>query len=319
MSLPVASQLDFSEIPVIDIAPLLTCVNEAETINQIQDACRRVGFFYIENHGVSPATVTRIREQAKLFFSLPKPQKDALLVDHQMRGYLPLDYRSFEGEDRAATSRQEGFWMGLEARETDDRPLDGVNQWPRAVPELQTAMEQYFVALESVSEALMRGFARALGLEEDTLLAFFRDPTTRLKLNHYPPQENPTDEHHIGVVPHADSGAFTILWQDHHGGLEVINKKGEWVGAPPIDNTFVVNLGNIMQIWSGGQFSSTQHRVINRGTNDRYSIPLFVNPNQEAVIKSLVPASDSSEQGFVYGEYQSTYWRKAFPIAHSQN
>ncbi|MBX2870096.1 MAG: hypothetical protein KTR18_15555 [Acidiferrobacterales bacterium] len=317
MSLPVAPQLDFSEIPVIDIAPLLSGFSDTRVIKQIEDACRRVGFFYIENHRINPNTVSQICEQAKLFFGLPKRRKQSLLVNPQMRGYLPLDYRSFEGEDRAATSRQEGFWMGLEAEETTDRPLDGYNQWAQELPRLQPAMEQYYCALEPISQALMQGFARALGLNKETLLPLFHNPTTRLKLNHYPPQENPTDEHHIGVVPHTDSGAFTILWQDHHGGLEVMNKNGEWVGAPPIKDTFVVNLGNIMQIWSGGQFSSTKHRVINRGTNDRYSIPLFVNPDQKAVIENLVADSGCGEKGFGYGEYQSKFWHKAFPVAHS--
>ena len=93
-----------------------------------------------------------------------------------------------------------------------------------------------------------------------------------LKLNHYPPQENPTEVGNIGVVPHTDSGGFTILWQDDNVGLEIQSKSGEWVLAPPIAETFVINIGNTMKIWMDGEFSSTPHRVINRSGVNRYSI-----------------------------------------------
>lgn len=316
MSLPIAPQLDFSEIPVIDISPLIAQSDDAATIVHLADACERVGFFYVENHGVGVEIVSRLHQQAQLFFKQPTTRKEQLLVDYKMRGYLPLNYRSFEGEERAATSHQEGFWIGHETPDTVERSLDGANRWPDGLPAFRPAMQDYFIAVEALGRILMRGLARSLGLDAEALVPLFDNPTTRLKLNHYPPQETPIDEHHIGVVPHADSGAFTILWQDSHGGLEIQNKNGEWVGAPPIENTFVVNLGNIMQIWSGGRFSSTKHRVINRGENDRYSVPLFVNPDQEAVIRPLIGDDTMSKDSFIYGKYQMAFWRKAFPIAH---
>ncbi len=126
-------------------------------------------------------------------------------------------------------------------------------------------------------------------------------------------------ENKIGVVPHSDSGAFTILWQDDHGGLEIQNKNGEWVGALPMPDTFVVNLGNIMQYWSNGRFSSTPHRVINRAGTDRYSIPLFVNPNHEVIIEPLVDLENKTFTPFVYGEYQRELWRRTFPVAKMRN
>ena len=317
MQLPISPTLDFSEIPVIDLAPLLSNSDATATISSLTDACTRVGFFYIENHGVDPDTVSRLQKQAQLFFNQPMELKKQLLVDHKMRGYLPLYYRSFNGEEHAGTSHQEGFWMGHETSETIARPLDGPNQWPAQLTEFRAAMEKYFDELEALSKVLLRGFARSLGVEEELLLKMFKTPTTRLKLNHYPPQNNPTDDHNIGVVPHSDSGAFTILWQDSHGGLEVQNKENDWVGAPPIDNTFVVNLGSIMQIWSDGNFSATVHRVINRSGNDRYSIPLFVNPSHDTIIHPIVGNASNMDDAFVYGEYQSKFWRRAFPVAHN--
>ena len=316
MQLPISPTLDFSEIPVIDLAPLISNSDSEVTVSSLSDACRRVGFFYVKNHGVNPGTVSRLHQQAQLFFAQPMAHKEQLLVDHKMRGYLPLFYRSFEGEEHAATSHQEGFWIGHETPASNARPLDGPNQWPAQLGEFRESMEDYFSELETLSQILLRGFARSLEVDEELLLSWFNTPTTRLKLNHYPPQNNPTDDHNIGVVPHSDSGAFTILWQDSHGGLEVQNKNQEWVGAPPIDDTFVVNLGSIMQIWSGGRFPATVHRVINRSGNDRYSIPLFVNPNHDLVIRPLIGGPSISDDAFIYGEYQTKFWRRAFPIAH---
>ncbi len=316
MSLPIARQLDFSEIPVIDLSQRSVTGFDITLIEEVADACERVGFFYIENHSVSAAVVAELHQQAKLFFALPIEIKNALLVDYQMRGYLPLNYQSYKGEDRESVSRQEGFWIGHETSLSTDRPLDGPNRWPGQMPALRQAMEAYFVETEILAQSLMQLFAHALQIDVEIITRLFQRPTTRLKLNHYPPQENPVDQYHIGVLPHADSGAFTILWQDDHGGLEIQNKNEEWVGAPPIENTFVVNLGKVMQLWSGGRFPATKHRVINRSKNDRYSIPLFVNPNQAELIRPLVGEGSSEEKEIRYADYQYKHWKKAFPVAH---
>ena len=134
-----------------------------------------------------------------------------------------------------------------------------------------------------------------------------------LKLNHYPPQDSPESVKHIGVVPHSDSGAFTILWQDDGDGLEIENKSGEWIGAPSIPGTFVINIGNVMQIWTDGRFSSTPHRVINRGGRDRYSIPFFVNPGAGAPIGPL--QNQASESAEPFAKYFQERLRHTFPVA----
>jgi isopenicillin N synthase-like dioxygenase len=316
MAIPVSRRLDFSEIPVIDIGPLFdgSAAQVARTAAALDRACSDIGFIYIRNHGVPRHLVTRLAEQARLFFTRPMDEKMRIVLDQRMRGYLPLNYRSYEGEARAGTSHQEGFWIGHERPLRAELPLEGPNQWPKAVSDLKPAMLAYFAAVEELSQVLQRGFALALGLAPDFFQLLFRVPNSRLKLNHYPPQDAPKADNDIGVVPHSDSGGFTILWQDDNGGLEVQSKNGEWVGAPPIDDTFVINLGNIMQIWTNGRFSSTPHRVINRTGRDRYSIPLFVNPDSSARIEPLI-GSTSEFRAFRYGDYQRDEWRRIFPVA----
>jgi isopenicillin N synthase-like dioxygenase len=317
MALPVSRRLDFSEIPVIDLAPLVEHDHRRfeRSVAALGRAATDIGFLYVENHGVPANLVERVAEQAKIFFARSMDEKMTIVLDQRLRGYLPLGYRSYEGEARAGTSHQEGFWVGHERPLDAANPLQGPNQWPTGMPELKSAMLEYFIAAEALSRVLQRGFALALGLAPDFFHALFREPNSRLKLNHYPPQDAPEADNDIGVVPHSDSGGFTILWQDDNGGLEVQSKSGEWVGAPPIAGTFVINIGNVMQIWTNGRFSSTPHRVINRGGRDRYSVPFFVNPDSTARIAPLVGPTPVDFVPFRYGDYQRDEWRRIFPIA----
>lgn len=307
-------RLDFTQIPILDIQSLVSGQSDPELITSLRAACTDVGFFYIKNHQIPLSLVRAIKDAAKVFFQAPMSEKMNIAIDSRIQGYLPLGYRSYEGEERAGTSHQEGFWVGYERVISKETPLSGPNQWPKRYPALKDAMLRYFDCLEGLTKALLQGFSLALGLSPDHLSTYYKRPLSRLKVNHYPPQHDPVSDDDIGVVPHSDSGGFTILWQDEWGGLEIQNKNGEWVGASPIEGTFVINIGNIMQIWSNGEFSSTPHRVVNRSGQDRYSIPLFVNPSADTLITPLVGESELYDS-FNYGHYQRDLWRRTFPIA----
>lgn len=314
MAIPLSRRMDFSEIPQIDVTGLLSGNETGELIADLAKACTDVGFFYVRNHGVSGEIISELRIQASQYFNQPMPDKLKLKVNPRLRGYLPLDYSSYEGEDRAARSHQEGFWVGYDRPVSDNVPLQGPNLWPDNQPELKHAMGAYFDAVERLAKALQRGFSAALGMSASGLDGHFAKPMSMLKLNHYPPQDAPESVKHIGVVPHSDSGAFTILWQDDGDGLEIQNKSGEWIGAPSIPDTFVINIGNVMQIWTDGRFSSTPHRVINRGGRDRYSIPFFVHPDADAPIGPLNGSDEGQQTRF--SDYQREILRRTFPIAN---
>jgi isopenicillin N synthase-like dioxygenase len=313
VSIPKSRRLDFSEIPVIDLSQQSD--DDNNIVRSIYQACTEVGFFYITNHGVAQSLVADLVAQGEVLFALPDEIKNSLLVDQRMRGYLPLRYRSYEGEERAGTSHQEGFWIGHETTADPAYPLHGPNQWPRDLSGFQASMTAYFESIEKLSRRLLELFALALELPADRLISNFNSPNSRLKLNHYPPQKDPVSDNNIGVVPHSDSGCFTILWQDDNGGLEVQNHQGDWVEAPPISDSFVVNIGNIMQYWSNGLFSSTPHRVINRNGEDRFSIPFFVNPDHQTVIEPLYQTNQPGFKTFEYAKYQIDLWRQTFPVA----
>jgi isopenicillin N synthase-like dioxygenase len=314
MIMPAARILDFSEIPVVDVGPLIRRHNESETrtVNAMARACEDVGFMYIRNHDVPISTLNSLVEQAKSFFALPLSKKKSVAVEDspQFRGYLPLEYSGNEGEK--GKNLQEGF-MVMHERPLGPIPMHGPNQWPTALPSLRPAMVEYFTAMEKLASSLMHGFAMALGHDRNLFDGFHRDPMSVLKLNHYPPQQIMDETEIIGVGGHCDGGSFTILWQDSLGGLEVRNKAGDWVGVPPLDGTFVINIANLLQRWTNGRFSSTEHRVINRYGKDRYSIAFFVYPSYPTIIRPVVDQSLGTFDPVVCGEDMMTYFRRVYP------
>ena len=318
MAIPESRRLAFKEIPIIDLSLLVSENRDNEAVEEIGKACREVGFLYVKNHGIPEMLINDILAAGREFFERPLAQKEQVLLDTRIRGYLPVGYRSYEVESIAATSNQEGFWMGPDRPLKSDNRLDGPNLWPENSQSLRNSLEAYYKAATTLAIVLQKAFALALGLPDDFFKKLFVDQSSLLKINHYPPQDNPTTVSNIGVVPHSDEGGFTILWQDENGGLEVESKGGEWVVAPPIEETFVINLGDTMQIWTNGEFSSTPHRVINRSGVDRYSIPFFISPRWNVPVKPLLgsrPVNESLEESFEM--FQLRHHRRIFPATFS--
>jgi isopenicillin N synthase-like dioxygenase len=316
MAIPKSRRLDFTEIPVVDLSSLVAGQDDPAIIDALGSACRDIGFVYVENHGVDSCLIENLMAASREFFARSMDEKNTVVLNERLRGYLPLRYRSYEGEANAATSNQEGFWIGHERALDPGNKLDGPNVWPLNGAALREAMGAYFDATSKLAAVLQRAFSLALGQDADFFERLFNPPQYLLKLNHYPPQGNPQSVSNIGVVPHSDEGGFTILWQDDNGGLEIQSKNGEWVEAPPLAGTYIINLGNAMQTWTNGEFSSTPHRVINRSGADRYSIPLFANPRWDAPIKPLMGDAPVTGDADTYEVYQRRNWRRIFPIAN---
>jgi isopenicillin N synthase-like dioxygenase len=159
------------------------------------------------------------------------------------------------------------------------------NLWPTSVPDFKAAITGYYGEVLQLARRLIRVFAVALDLPENYFDAMVSRPGALANIVHYPPQP-PTDPS-IGISPHTDYECFTILCQSNQAGLQVLNPQGEWIMAPPIPGTFVVNIGDMLQRWSNNLFLSTAHRVINITGEERYSIPLFFGPNYDTIIEPL--------------------------------
>jgi isopenicillin N synthase-like dioxygenase len=137
-------------------------------------------------------------------------------------------------------------------------------------------------------------FAVSLDMPEDYFLQWCNNPIVQMRLFHYPPQPPVTDDRQFGVAPHTDYGMITMLSQDPIGGLELRKRDGEWVGAPFIPGTLVVNLGDLFKRWTNDIYRSNSHRVVNRSGQERFSIPTFFNMDFTSLV-SCLPTCQSEE------------------------
>jgi isopenicillin N synthase-like dioxygenase len=308
---------DFSEIPILDVSSLYGDDEAAirATAATLRSYLETIGFLYVVGHPIPRGDVEAVREASKRFFALPDEEKLKLKIDKNFRGFLPFAGSTIVTSSVATVSKpnqSESIFFMHEVAADDPKalagePLQGPNQWPdeKTLPNFRAIIEHYVAEMSTLARKLVRAIALSLNLPADSLDRYFEDPTTFLRLLHYPTQ--PQEEGLYGSAPHTDYGFITLLAQDDVGGLEVKNKAGEWVPAPPVPDSFVMNVGDILARWSNDVFVSTPHRVINRTGRERYSQPFFFDPAMVEVIEALdvcVPAGAQPKYPPVqYGDY----------------
>ena len=296
-----ARSLDFTDIPVIDIGALRgdDGAAVARIADEIGRACREVGFLYVRNHGVPRAICERVVNASERFFALPEAVKMRYDIGavQRHRGFVPQGGLYADPSKRPDV--QEGYEVGLEVPADDPLCLAGnlmyhPNLWPAEVEGFRTDVYAYFEAVMALGRLMCRAFA----LHFELAPGWFEDkvghPMGQLRLIHYPPQEGEISADRIGIGAHTDYEMFTMLMQTEHG-LQVMSRAGEWVEAPPIEDTFVINIGDMLMRWSNGRFRSTPHRVINRSGRARYSFPFFFASDYDVVVRCLPTCVDADD------------------------
>lgn len=284
---------DFDRIPVIDLKASVAgdAAGMTATAAAIRKACIDLGFFYVTRHGIAKDVVAGVRKQARRFFDLPEETKRKYDINElrRHRGYVPIGSLS---ADPTIVDLQEGFEIGLELPEDDPdyvagNPLYGPNVWPEELPDFRRDVYRYFEEILVLGHRLFELFALGLGLPKDYFEPFITKPMAQLRLIHYPASDRSTrPEAAVGIGPHTDYEPFTILWQDEDG-LQVQNRGGQWVEAPPIPGTFLVNIGDMLQRWTNDLFVSTPHRVISTSGRRRHSFAMFLGTNHDCIVECL--------------------------------
>ncbi|MDJ0637595.1 MAG: 2-oxoglutarate and iron-dependent oxygenase domain-containing protein [Paracoccaceae bacterium] len=286
-----ALTLDDATLPVIDLSGLFSCEadDKARVAAALGDAARTSGFFYITGHGVPETLIEEMFAASKAFHSKPRSFKmkywSGFTTNH--RGYVPFEEN---GSDFPKSINFNEAWdMSYEAPE--DHPdylagwrMTGPNIWPD-IPGWKDTVSTYYDTIFDLGLRLLDALALELGVEPEELTRHITYPTSQLRLLRYVPNDMPGTKDLVGIAAHSDFECFTILLQGGPG-LQVMNAEDVWIEAPPIPGCFIVNIGDIFETWSGGQFKSTQHRVINSG-NERYSFPLFFGLDYHAVVEPL--------------------------------
>ncbi|KAI0655414.1 Clavaminate synthase-like protein [Cubamyces menziesii] len=293
-----------------------TAHTQRPVANAIRSACINVGFLYVTNHGIPEETIQRALSASKEFFSLPLNKKMELDIRKtpNFKGYNSILSSNTDPLNRGDLN--EGFefgWEEIQARDDDEkRANDGVmagaNVWPSDLPNFRESVLSYYHAAVNLGRKMFPLFALALDLPEDFFDDKTEDAAANMRVLHYPPQTGPVDDRMIGIGAHSDYQCFTILWQEPGvQALQVLNKQKEWIDAPPIPGTLVINLGDQFARWTNDVFKSTLHRAINRSGVHRYSIPLFFGTDYDVKLEPI-PSCVSPERPSKYevvtaGEY----------------
>lgn len=299
-------------LPVIDLA------QPKGLSRDIENACHKVGFMYVSGHAIEDTVVAAARKAVIDFFTLPEAKKrESLVSSDNYRGYIPCGFFSPAGETTPA-DKYEGFKLHLEVPEGDPIiahcDLYGPNKWPD-VPGFQRSLQRYWHECDRVAHSLLQSVAEILGVEPQTFLRHFECPLTNMTLLHYPPQASADDG--FGIHPHKDTDALTILAPDPVGGLMVKRRDGDdWLPAGPCGNALIVNIGDMLELWSGGYFKSTPHKVVNLSGAERYSFPYFVVPHFDTVIEPLIEPQPGFVRDSVHvGDISKEVWRNNWPDA----
>ena len=316
-----ARRTDASQIPVVDISPLRDNSDPVGVARQLHQASQTLGFIYVTGHGIPEAVIDAARSNAMDFFRLPDNAKDEIVVSGQHRGWLKQGQSKMH--DNALPDLKESFIWGLEddtGYTPKDHPLRGDNQWPTGVPGLRAAAREYFSHAHNVAHHLMRGFALGLDLDENFFLQTCSSPMSRASFVYYPPQRVENAGQQFGVGAHTDFGVLTVLGQDDVGGLQVEDINGDWIEAPPVPGSLVVNVGDLLSRWTAGEYKSTPHRVINASGRERLSLVLAFDPDPQtlidpAAVLDQVPAD--AQPAITCGDYLVWRFGKAFSYRQS--
>lgn len=283
------------DIPVV-AAPSLDTSAGREALDR---ACVEWGFFQLVDHGVPPALVGEALAQMRAFFALPVEAKRSIERTREN----PWGFY-----DRELTKNVRD-WKEV----FDFGPAHGaeVTPWPDAMPAFRETMTRVYEACAEVARRLVAAIARNLGASPDDLLRCFDDHTSYLRLNYYPrchdpaPPDAPTrpERGALAVHHHTDAGALTVLLHDGRPALQV-ERGGVWHTIAPRDDAFVINLGDVVQVWSNDRYRAPLHRVLASRDGERYSAPFFLNPSYATRFAPLASACAGAP-----ARYRAIGWR----------
>ena len=297
---------EFSQIPVLDLGPLMRGEDTQALAREFAAAYGTVGFGYVIGHGIDPALRTAIFAASRQFHQMPAAEKEAIALDRSHRGYIAINTSTDVNSDLAEVTKpnQSASFMMMREDEAADPGvyLSGPNQWPE-LEGFREVCEAYVAQMTVLGQRLMALALEALEVTDRSILSAFVTPTTWLRLLHYPPQPPQSPDDLYGSAPHKDFGCLTLLAQDDVGGLQVQTPQGHWVDAPPMPDAFVVNVGDMLHAMSNGRLLSTPHRVINTSGRERYSVPFFFDPLVSTRIAPLPGTGDPRFRPVEFGSF----------------
>lgn len=292
-----SSDQSSTTIPTIN----LSSKNRKETVERIRQACLATGFFYLDGHGIPSTFLQEVFSQTKALFDLPLEEKQALSDKEMSRGYTAFEEEVLDpSKQKHRGDTKEGYYIAKhvpkDSPDFDPAKFRGPNVYPTTTTgsslidadKFRRTMDEYHTLASQVGLEVTRLLASALNLPENYFdFAFKESPLALLRLLHYSSEVSCPEKGIFAAGAHSDYGMITLLLTDSNPGLEILLNGKDWTKIPPREGVFVVNLGDMLEVWTNGLFKSTTHRVVSTSKNERFSIPFFYEPNFDTVVECL--------------------------------
>ena len=327
-----------AEIPIIDIRNISGDDFDNKLVSACYKALTKTGFFYLRQDIISNTLMKELLEISNKYFNLPEDIKKNHFDSKLNRGYTGLKEETLDPENQILGDTKEGYYIGVDV--TDENKINpekfkGPNVYPtdKELPEFKTKVDEYINKALILCRRLVVLIALTLKLPPHSLDENFTDPLAVLRLIRYSHEPSNVEEGVLGCGSHSDYGFITLLLTSMDPGLQVWSiEKEEWLDIEPLQNTFVVNIGDMLQRWSNGLYRSTLHRVVissssssseysssessistNASSSARLSAPFFFEPNYDTIIQSLVKTNDGDSNKYPpikSGEYLKAKYRQ---------
>jgi isopenicillin N synthase-like dioxygenase len=289
--MPVAVEAE--TLPTLDLRRFTGPLSErSRFLEELRKAARNVGFFYLVGHGIEDSLIQDVLKVSRRFFALPEKDKLAIEMVNSphFRGYNCAGFEHTRGKPDWREQVDIGPERPALPFDREASPwtrLQGPNQWPAAFPEFKSTLLAYQDETTALAIKVLRAFAAALEQPEHVFAPIYTPaPNPLIKIIRYPGRaSNESDQ---GVGAHKDSGFVTLLLQEKQAGLQVQADDGGWIDAPPVAGSFVVNIGEILEMASNGYLRANVHRVVSPPQgSDRLSVALFLGARHDATVPLL--------------------------------
>jgi len=274
-------------IPSLDLSRFYS--DPEAFVQEMGEAYQAWGFAGITHHGIDKNIIINALRASEKVFALPDETKKQYFKDNGgTRGYTPFGTEVAKNAEHVDLKE---FWhVGREIEGEPPHKDLTPNVWPEEVPEFKIAMLALYTELDKLSRTLLRAFALFIGEDQHYFDDKVNFGNSILRPLHYPPILDPNLPN-VRAGAHEDINLITLLVGSEQEGLEVLNKKGEWVGISMIEGTIICNVGDMLQRLTNHVLPSTTHRVVNpkgeAGKVSRFSIPFFVHPNPGTSLDAL--------------------------------
>lgn len=286
---------------------------------EVDAMCKESGFLLLNGHGVPSNVINQQWQVVSDFFSQPQESKNKVSVPYSGYPY------GWIGPNQEALAASKGVKTPPDLKESfnggpltiplgilDKQAYEFCYQ-PTLFPEIKGFKESwisYYREMENLAREIMEVFATALGLETHYFNEFINHPISALRALNYPPTKNVEKQDQQRAGAHTDYGSLTILLPEPRSvGLQIF-RSGKWIKVPPTEDCFIINIGDLMELWTSNRWVSTLHRVVAKSNQPgRLSLAFFHQPDWDAEITPIFdepPAKSVKSGPYLMKKFLST-------------